>query len=64
VRHVDGLIRNVTRLETVPWASVPRWVSRPVNLGPARSVGLELELKGRAAELWRRCVSQRCRGFQ
>jgi iron complex outermembrane receptor protein len=52
VRHVDGLIRNVTRLETVPWARVPRWVSRPVNLGPARSIGLELELKGRAAELW------------
>ncbi len=52
VRHVDGLIRNVTRLESVPWASVPRWVSRPVNLGPARSVGLEFELKGQAAELW------------
>jgi outer membrane receptor for ferrienterochelin and colicins len=52
VRHVDGLIRNVTRLEVVPWASVPRWVSRPVNLGPARSVGLEFEVKGQAAELW------------
>jgi iron complex outermembrane receptor protein len=51
VRQVDGLIRNVTQLETVPWASVPRWVSRPVNLGPARSFGLELELKGLAAEL-------------
>lgn len=51
VRHVDGLIRNVTRLETVPWASVPRWVSRPVNLGPARSAGLELELKGKLADL-------------
>ncbi|MEN9418734.1 MAG: hypothetical protein RI988_2354 [Pseudomonadota bacterium] len=51
VRHVDGLIRNVTRLETVPWASVPRWVSRPVNLGPARSAGVELEVKGKAADL-------------
>ena len=51
VRHVDGLIRNVTRLETVPWASVPRWVSRPVNLGPARSAGFELELKGKLADL-------------
>ena len=53
VRHVDGLIRNVASLQPVPWASVPRWVSRPVNLGPARSVGMEFELKGRAADLLR-----------
>ncbi len=50
-RSVDDLVRNVTTLQTVPWASVPRWVSTPVNFSKARSTGLELELKGRAGEL-------------
>ena len=50
-RSVDNLVRNVTRLETVPWASVPRYVSTPVNFSKATTNGLEFELKGRAAEL-------------
>ena len=50
-RRIEGLIRNVVTLESVPWASVPRWVSRPVNLTLARSTGLEFEIKGRAGEL-------------
>ena len=50
-RSVDNLVRNVTRLETVPWASVPRYVSTPVNFSKATTNGLEFELKGRAGEL-------------
>jgi iron complex outermembrane receptor protein len=46
-----GLIRNVTRLKTVPWASVPRCVATPVTFAKAPTSGLELELKGRAGEL-------------
>lgn len=48
-RRVQNLIRRRIGLETVAEASVPRWVSRPINLGGARSSGLELELKGPAA---------------
>jgi outer membrane receptor for ferrienterochelin and colicins len=47
-RRIDGLIRRRIALESVPEATVPRWVSRPVNLGRAWSSGLELEAKGRA----------------
>lgn len=50
-RQIDGVIRNLSTLQTVPWATVPRWVSQPVNLDRARSIGLELELKGRGDEL-------------
>lgn len=44
-RRITGLIRNVTELEAVPWAAVPRWVQRPQNLEGARVTGLELEAK-------------------
>lgn len=50
-RDIHDLIRRRIALETVPEASVPRWVSRPVNLGRARSSGLEVELKGQAQQL-------------
>ena len=50
-RHINNLIRNVVGLETVAWASVPRWVSRPTNFSKAQTSGLELEVKGRAGEL-------------
>ncbi|MFA6313248.1 MAG: TonB-dependent receptor [Sterolibacterium sp.] len=50
-RRVNGLMRNVISLEAVEWASVPRWVSKPVNFSKARTTGLELEAKGRAGEL-------------
>ena len=49
-RKVSDLVRNVTSLETVPWASVQRYVSAPVNFSKARTTGLEMELKGRASE--------------
>lgn len=50
-RRVQNLIRRRIALESVAEASVPRWVSRPTNLGDARSSGLELEIKG-PAEAW------------
>ena len=51
-RSIDDLIRNTTQLETVPWSPVPRWVSRPRNIGEAQSHGIELEAKFRLDELF------------
>ncbi len=50
-RHLKDVIRNVTTLETVSWADVPRWVSRPVNLDRAVSTGIEFDTKFRWDEL-------------
>ncbi len=50
-RRIDDLIRRRIALEVVAEASVPRWVSRPTNLGRARSSGLELEWKGSSDQL-------------
>lgn len=63
-RRIDRLIRRRIALETVAEASVPRWVSRPTNLGSARSSGLELELKGRADELLRPLWAGAPKGLQ
>jgi iron complex outermembrane receptor protein len=52
VRSIDALIRTVTVLEIVSYASVPRWVARPQNIGGALSAGIELEAKVRASDLW------------
>lgn len=67
-REVHDLIRRRIALEAVSEAPVPRWVSRPVNLGRARSSGLELEWRhrvpeagagaaGRAGVTWRSALS-------
>lgn len=50
-RRITDLMRNVTTLRTVPWATVPRWVSQPQNFSSATTSGIEFEMKGRAAEL-------------
>lgn len=50
-RRLSELMRSVTRLEDVPWSPVPRWVARTENVGDATTRGLELEAKGRLAEL-------------
>jgi iron complex outermembrane receptor protein len=50
-RQVNNLIRSVTSLQTVSYATVPRWVSSPTNFSSAHTGGLELEVKGRAGEL-------------
>ncbi len=50
-RQISNLMRSVTSLRTVPWASVPRWVAQQQNFSSATTSGIELEVKGRAAEL-------------
>ncbi len=52
VRDIKNLIRSRLELETVPWDSAPRWVSRPRNLDGALTMGLEFEIKARLDELW------------
>lgn len=49
-RRITDLMRNVTELETVSWSTVQRWVSRPRNIGKARTQGVELEAKFRLDE--------------
>jgi outer membrane receptor for ferrienterochelin and colicins len=51
-RRITGLVRNTLVQEPVTWSTVPRWVSKPVNLSRASTSGLELEVKGRANELF------------
>jgi iron complex outermembrane receptor protein len=50
-RSVNDLVRNVVAPQTVPWATVQRFVSTPQNFSKATTTGVELELKGRAVEL-------------
>lgn len=50
-RELKDYIRNVTALESVPWAAVPRWVSRPQNVGGAYTQGIELEAKFRLTDV-------------
>ncbi|MFM7532917.1 MAG: TonB-dependent receptor plug domain-containing protein [Rubrivivax sp.] len=51
-RSLSGVVRNVTTLRAVSWASVPRWVTEPQNFSNASTSGLELEVRGRAADLF------------
>ena len=50
-RRITDYIRNVITLETVSYAPVPRYVSRPRNVGDASTSGLELEAKFRASDV-------------
>lgn len=50
-RRIRDLIRSVTALEDVAWADVPRWVSRPRNLGRATAQGIEFDAKFRLSEV-------------
>jgi iron complex outermembrane receptor protein len=50
-RNIRDLIRSVIALEDVSWAAVPRWVSRPQNVGSAVSQGLEIDAKAQLSEL-------------
>lgn len=52
-RRIDNLIRNrVTGPQVVSWSPALRYVARPENVGTADTAGIELELKGRASDLW------------
>ncbi len=44
-RSISDYIRSRTALEVVSWSPVPRFVSRPQNVGDAVTQGLELEAK-------------------
>jgi iron complex outermembrane receptor protein len=50
-RQISDYMRNVTTLETVSYAPIQRWVSRPQNIGDATTQGLELEAKFRLSEV-------------
>jgi iron complex outermembrane receptor protein len=50
-RAIRNYMRSQVSLETVPWSPVPRWVSRPQNIGDATTQGLELEAKFRISDL-------------
>ncbi|MFN0182312.1 MAG: TonB-dependent receptor plug domain-containing protein, partial [Aquabacterium sp.] len=50
MRRLIDYIRNDTRLETVSWSPVQRWVSRPHNIGQALTKGVELEAKFRLSD--------------
>ena len=50
-RQISNFMRSQTTLETVSWASQPRYVSRPQNVGDAMTQGIELEAKFRLSEL-------------
>ena len=52
VRDIKSLIRSQLQLETVPWDTSPRWVSRPRNMEGARTMGVEFEVKARLDEVW------------
>ena len=51
-RNISNYLRGVTTLETVPYASSPRYVLRQQNVGDAMTQGLELEAKFRLSDLW------------
>jgi len=52
-RRITNLIRtDQPRLMSVPWAPTQRWVITQINLSKATTQGLELEVKGRAGELF------------
>lgn len=51
-RHISQTLRRQTSLQTVSWASQPRWVSRTENVGDSLTQGLELEAKFRLDQVW------------
>jgi len=50
-RKLDSVVRNVTSLRQVSWATAPRWVTEPLNFSDATTSGVELEVRGRASDL-------------
>jgi len=42
-RRIKDKFGTDISLDTVPWSATPRYVSRPVNLGEARSTGIDIE---------------------
>ena len=51
-RQISNFMRSRTTLETVSWATQPRYVARPQNIGDATTQGIELEAKFRVSDLF------------
>ena len=51
-RNITNYMRGVTSLETVSYATSPRYVVRQQNVGDAVTEGVELEAKFRLSDLW------------
>ena len=51
VRDIKDLIRNVTVLENVSWATADRYVNRPQNIGKAITRGIEFDAKFQLKEI-------------
>jgi iron complex outermembrane receptor protein len=50
-RNLTNVVRNLTELRNVSWATAPRWITQPQNFSDATTSGLEFELRGRASDL-------------
>jgi outer membrane receptor for ferrienterochelin and colicins len=51
VRDIKDVIRNLTELQTVSWSPAQRYVSRPQNIGKARTTGVEFDAKFQLREI-------------
>ena len=49
-RQLSNVVRSATTKRAVSWASVERFVTEPQNFSDALTSGIELELRGRAAD--------------
>jgi outer membrane receptor for ferrienterochelin and colicins len=49
-RNITDLIRNTVNLESVDYAPVPRYISRPQNIGNAVTQGIEFDSKFRLSD--------------
>ena len=51
-RNITNYMRSETMLETVSYATAPRYVARVHNVGEAMTEGIELEARFRVSDLW------------
>ena len=57
-RNLTNVVRNLTELRNVTWATAPRWITQPQNFSDAVTRGLEFELRGRASDLMPQLLGQ------
>lgn len=50
-RNLTNVVRNLTELRNLSWATAPRWITQPQNFSDAVTSGFEFELRGRASDL-------------
>ncbi|HEU4776617.1 MAG TPA: TonB-dependent receptor, partial [Telluria sp.] len=61
-RRIDGKFGTAIGLAPVPWSPTPRYVARPVNLGQARSSGIDVEFELALRDLWDEAPKLNVRG--